>query len=83
MGDIRLTPEGQLTAESQAALANKGIDWLSQQNQIAETDGAGDIIHRFKEAFTRIKRQIWYDNDTKIFDKNELRVFGAAVMAVV
>lgn len=75
VGDIRLTPEGQLTAESQAALANKGIDWLSQQNQIAETDGAGDIIHRFKEAFTRIKRQIWYDNDTKIFDKNELRVF--------
>lgn len=75
VGDLRLTPEGQLTVESQAALANKGIDWLSQEHQIAGVDGARDVINRHSEEFTTIKRQIWYDNDTKIFDKNELRVF--------
>jgi len=75
VGDLRLNPEGQLTAESQAALAHKGIDWLSQEHQIAGADGARDIIDRHSAEFTTIKRQLWYDNDTKVFDKNELRVF--------
>jgi len=75
VGDISLTPEGQLTAESQAALAKAGIDWIPQQNQIAGTPGARDIINSHGEETVSIDRSLWYNNDTPhIFDKNELKL---------
>ena len=75
IGDLNLSADGQLSAESQAELAKQGIGWLSQQNQVAGAMGAKGIIDQYRKEFTDIVRRLWYDNDTKIFDKNELRVF--------
>lgn len=75
IGDLELSADGQLSAESQAELAKQGIGWLSQENQLVGASGAKEIINQNKEEFTNIIRRLWYDNDTKIFDKNELRVF--------
>lgn len=74
IGDLRLI-DGRLSAESQAALAKQGIGWLTQENQVAGAMGAREIIEQYREDFRDIIRRLWYDNDTKIFDKNELRVF--------
>lgn len=75
IGDLELSADGQLSAESQAELAKQGIGWLSQQNQVAGAMGAREIIEQYRKEFVDIARRLWYDNDTKIFDKNELRVF--------
>lgn len=75
VGDLQLSANGQLSAESQAALARQGINWLSQETQITGISGAKEIINQNSQEFTAINRHLWYDNDTKIFDKNELRVF--------
>jgi hypothetical protein len=74
IGDLRLT-NGQLSAESQADLAKHGINWLTQENRVAGSLGAQEVIEQNKKNFTNIVRRLWYDNDTKSFDKNELRVF--------
>jgi hypothetical protein len=75
VGDIHLSADGHLMPESQAALAHKGVNWLTETNQVAGASGAKEIIGQNSQEFSNIHRQMWYDNDTKIFDKNELKIY--------
>lgn len=78
VGDIKFNPNGSLTEESKNILAQHNV--LATENTfttVTETNTPGttpdDIIKNKPQLFHSVKRDMWYDNDTKAFDKNELK----------
>ncbi len=69
---------GKLTAASETILEEKGINVSSSTKLIAGETGTREVNsleHVKKDPnFKQIHRDFWYDNNTKKFDKNELRL---------
>lgn len=74
---------GGLSAESATFLNEKGI--LSTQENFTTTTveqtqakeviyGSREYIDKNPGEFSKIRREMWYDNNTKKFDKNELKL---------
>jgi len=70
--NIKFNPDGSLSDESKIMLTEKGIGIESD----TVTSSPKDIVSDHEDLTTKIKRVLWYDNDTPkpVFDKNELRL---------
>jgi hypothetical protein len=75
-----LSDNGQLSAESQAALAKQGINWITQENQIAGVDkkGLADIRKAFKTHVTAKAIALYVDNKPVGFAKFDSEDIGHA-----
>lgn len=70
-------PSGKLTQESIDKLHAAGLDYKDNIAHTAnhEVINKQETVDEYtKEHGTRISKRSWYDNDTKAFDKNELRL---------
>ncbi|MCX6793094.1 MAG: hypothetical protein NTY12_03630 [Candidatus Falkowbacteria bacterium] len=79
-GDIEFNPDGSLTEEAKIILANNNV--IMSENIVStavETTTPGtqpeDIINKNPGLFHQVKRALWLDNNTKAFDKNELKLW--------
>ena len=70
--NIKFNPDGSLSDEAKKILMEKGIGIESD----TVTSNPKDIVNDHEDLSTKIKRVLWYDNDTPkpVFDKNELKL---------
>ncbi len=74
---------GHLDSQTQAVLAGKGYHFHDaiQQYQTTHTEvtqvnvPAEQYMHDHPGEFTAVHRQLWYDNNTPKFDRNELKLW--------
>lgn len=70
--------EGKLTTASEEILKQQGVDIGHSVNYITKTtevsEGPKVFTSQHPELFHQIHRKFWYDNNTSIFDKNELKL---------
>ncbi len=80
--DIIFNPDGSISEGSKSALEAAGISAEDVKSQVEKpvtkttTRTVEDYIEEHDEMFRKIKRDLWYGNDTPapVFDKNELRL---------
>ncbi len=73
---ITFTSTGHPTPESIDILRKEGVT-TSVETRSIETQGVGtseEFAEKNQELFSKIERKFWYDNNTKVFDKNELKL---------
>ncbi len=82
VGNITLNSHGQIDPASLAALHNAGVNINSHSESYTtsrrvfekSTRTPAEYMNAHPDQFTNIHRELWYNNDTTIFDKNELRL---------
>jgi hypothetical protein len=80
--DVALDSNGQIEQSSLTALHNAGVNPSSHLEHYTTTSTVLEkstltpqqYLQAHPSQFTDIHRELWYDNDTTIFDKNELRL---------
>lgn len=77
---------GELTPESLQLLHDQGVDVSHTQDldfhYVTQVEGTktdqislSDYYEQFGDEATKVKRAFWYDNDTSVFDHNELACY--------
>lgn len=89
LNGLRFDSQGALTEESRRMIEQGGgvvqSEVLEVQRQVASevnrSLGVEEFVEERQDLFSRIRRTMWYDNDTPkpIFDKNELRLLWGGV----
>lgn len=70
--------DGKLTEASEEILKKQGVDvgrsitYVNEPHEVTTTTKG--FVREHQELFKPIHRKFWYDNNTAIFDKNELRL---------
>ena len=75
--NLELNPDGSLTDAAQAKLRGAGVLYSDHTEYLKGNGGAKTVDVPLKdyvaEHGTKVHRH-WFDNDTKVFDKNELKL---------
>lgn len=82
VGDhLKFDANGSLSQESQKALAENGVMSNSRTIPGEQPANPKETVHANENLTKRIKRLLWYDNDTPkpVFDKNELKLHWGGV----
>jgi hypothetical protein len=75
---LRLDEQGNLSEETQQALAKSGVSadfgLIGEKTTENIHESVQDYVNKHAEGMTKVHRDLWYDNNTPHpFDKNELR----------
>lgn len=82
-GNGALTEESRLMIEVNGGVVNSEVFEVQRQvvSEAGRDVGVSEFVEERQDLFGRIRRTLWYDNDTPkpIFDKNELRLLWGGV----
>lgn len=81
---LHFNPDGSLTEEAKAILAEQGLSVSDSQHLIDQgtstatvTRGPQEYIDKHPESFSKVSRQLWYDNDTPMYKGEDGKWHGA------